>query len=208
MQKLLQIVVQALMFRDQDGIALCVESWSTRPAEDLLHIQYTQVLEAAMLGIEDGRTLDDHRSRGQIDTPCQRRRTTEHWYDTIEEHLLSEIPVCTEHACMVHAETVLEEDANLSVPRLSALLLPIAPFFVRVPGRKASFIPLLGQLLQGVGCLERVTTRVNEDHALVPVTHLIHHRVVADLRVLCISAKIVLLGNTDEGRFQGNGTVA
>ncbi len=76
-----QLVVGGANHADTDVFKL----WTTSATKDLQHVEDAEVDKLAVLGAVHLRSLDDNRSRGQVDTPGESGRTAEHFDDAFLE---------------------------------------------------------------------------------------------------------------------------
>mmetsp|Transcript_55929 Transcript_55929/g.162111 ORF Transcript_55929/g.162111 Transcript_55929/m.162111 type:complete len:267 (+) Transcript_55929:996-1796(+) len=199
MQQQPQIAVELVVRGDKRRVALVVEAGPARAAENLLHVQNAQVLEAADRGVEDVRALDHDCPRGQVHAPSQGGGATQHPRHARKERLLRERPVGPQHPRVVHAEAPMEQVRDLLVPRLLELFLPVAVLRVLPGVERALLVPLLRDLHQCRRRLECVASRMHENHDLVALSHLLDNHVVGDLVQLRHEFHGVCLRHADEG---------
>jgi len=65
------VLVDLLVLGDDESLTLAVELRTPGSAEDLLHIEDSNVLVAALLGVIDFGALDENTVGGQVDSPSE-----------------------------------------------------------------------------------------------------------------------------------------
>src|SRR5271163_2866234 len=109
-----EVMLQLVVTRTDNTNAAILKLWSTGAAEDLKHVQYSQVDKLARLGTIQLRPFDYNGSCRQIDTPGQRCRAAKYFDSSFGKDPLHEIPIRSRHSSMVCREAVWNQVSQFS----------------------------------------------------------------------------------------------
>mmetsp|Transcript_30774 Transcript_30774/g.100165 ORF Transcript_30774/g.100165 Transcript_30774/m.100165 type:complete len:276 (-) Transcript_30774:2176-3003(-) len=110
-----EVVGEALVLGENDAFSGGVKLRTTCSSENLLNVENAQIFEATVLRIVQLSALDNHRVRREIDTPGQRCCAHKHLDSTVAERTFHERTVRSQHAGVVHTESVREKLLHLAI---------------------------------------------------------------------------------------------
>ena len=109
------VVVHLFGWCQYDSFTFFVKLGTACTTEDLLNIENTKVFVTTSRAVIYFGPFDQNRISREVHTPGKRACRTEHFDVAIHKHALDKISIFPQHACMMSAETVLEQLLHLVV---------------------------------------------------------------------------------------------
>ena len=103
------------MLRDNDALALRIETIAARTAHHLHNIEWRQLNPAPLLRRVHLCPLDDHRVSGKVYSPRQRSCGNENLHVFVSKKIFHQGPVRARKSRMMHCESVLDQVLQIRV---------------------------------------------------------------------------------------------
>jgi len=123
------------------------------------------------------------------------------------EHSFHHVSVTSQHSCMMDSKPIIEKLLHFLVPRRCHLSSEEVELRMRSRVKVIRVALHLGHLLQLLRSLDRILSRMNKHHDLMPCRkifgHLVEHSLV-HITFRCVASDFT--SDTDEVLLKGNGT--